>query len=434
MDDFFELYAPTKAQYKIHSSPHKFNVICFGRQSGKSTYGVNKLLFNAWEKDRGVFWYVAPSFRLAKQMYERTKYAIEETPGVMKRKSDSELLIELESESKIVFLSGEQEGNLLGETVDGVVIDECREQKKSLWTHKIMPMLGTTGGWADFLSTPNGFDWFYDLYQKHLTDKSWGAFHAPSTSNPFWTDEMIAEAKASMSDDLFAQEIMAEFRDIGSGTCYINFSHDNYTTMNPFANNGEEYNKYLPILVACDFNLSPVSWVLGQHNQRQIYWNDEISLHRSHTAEAAEVLASKVAGHEAGIVIIGDASGNAGQRAAAGQSDYDILKQVLKRHNIKYTDKTPDSNPGIKDRVNNVNAALKSADGSVHMWFNPRCKVAIKDMQRRSWKTGAASLAFDNSDPDVGHMSDAVGYAVSVLAPVKSVGDIGKMRIIMRTV
>jgi Terminase large subunit, T4likevirus-type, N-terminal len=251
------LYKPTAAQLQCHLSPHKFNVICFGRQSGKSTYANNKMFQRAWKQENGIYWYVGPTYRLAEQMHDRALFSLKQS-GAIKDSSLSDLMVELKSCARIFYKSGDNPGALLGETLHGSVLDECREQKLETWSRVIMPMLGTTGGWCDFLSTPNGFDWFYDLYQNHHTKPNWGAFHAPSTSNPLWTPEMIQEARDSMSEDLFAQEIMAEFRDIGQGTCYVSFGQHNIRDSSPFVARGIDYSPNLPIIVGMDFNISPM--------------------------------------------------------------------------------------------------------------------------------------------------------------------------------
>ncbi len=426
------LYSPTNAQLAVHQSLHKYNVICFGRQSGKSTYGINKVLDKAWKKRNGIYWYVGPTYRLATQIYDRTVRALAET-NALQDWSDSKLAIQLLSGSWIHYKSSDNPGALLGETLDGALLDECREMDANIWKHYIMPMLGTTGGWADFLSTPNGFDWFYDLYQKKLLNPEWGGFHAPSTSNPLWTPAMINAAREDMDENLFAQEIMAEFREFGTGSCFMSFGNHNVTPISPFAVAGEEISASLPILVGMDFNLNPMSWILGQHKNRNIHYHDEIILPQSHTPEAAEELCARVKDHKPGVLLIGDASGNAGQRAAAGESDYSILKQRLRAHGIPFQDRTPEANPGIKDRVNTANAAFKSASGQVSVTFHPRCKVSIKDLQRRRWKENSSSLAFDNSDPLAGHSCDAVTYPISVLIPIKKLGG-AKMQVIMRQI
>ena len=437
-----KLYQPTAAQLRVHQSKHQFNVVRFGRQSGKSTFGNNRLLERAWRKQDSRYWYLGPTYRLANQMYERAKFSLTASGNAaLRHSSDTELMLELLSGGRIYYLSGENLAALPGETLDGAVVDECREQRhlKELWSRVLFPMLGTTGGGCDFLSSPNGFDEFYELDQRSKTNPKWGSFHAPSWSNPLWTPEMLEEARQSMSADLYAQEIEAEFRELGAGSCYSTFGQHNMLDQNPFAEAGRAYSPHLPILVGMDFNLSPMCWILGQANKRDIYWQEEIHQERpdsglSPTQSAAEELIRRVGGHPAGVTIIGDASGKAGQRSApGGQSDYDTIKAALRRAGITFQDRTPESNPGIKDRVNTVNAALKAADGTTHMWFNSRCKAAIKDMRKRAWKTGGVALSFDNSDSTVGHMSDAVGYPTCILAPIKSVSSRPVVHIISRS-
>lgn len=438
-----ELYEPTAAQLKVHNSQHRFNVVRFGRQSGKSTYGNNSLLKKAWDHPDSRWWYMGPTYRLANQMFERAVYSLTSAKNVAVRDiNKTDLMIDLVSGSRIYYLSGENLKALPGETLNGAIVDECRDQRhmKELWTRVLFPMLGTTGGGCDFLSTPDGFDFFWELDQKHLINRNWGSFHAPSCSNPFWNQEMLDAAKEEMSEDLYAQEIEAEFREMGAGSCYSTFGQHNIRDNNPFADAGDNYSPHLQMLVGMDFNLSPMSWILGQYKQRDFYFVEEINQDRpaagkGPTQSAAEELVRryKESKLKTGILIIGDASGKAGQRSApSGQSDYDTIKITLREAGISFQDKTPDSNPTIKDRVNTVNAACKAADGGVHMWFNSRCKIAIKDRQKRKWKEGAASMAFDNGSTP-GHMSDAGDYPVCVLAPIKAVNSRPTMKVISRT-
>jgi len=422
-----QLYRPTAAQLRVHNSPHRFNVVRFGRQAGKSTFGNNRLLDRAWKRQDSRWWYLGPTYRLGQQMYERAKFSLmRSSNAALRDKSDSELMLELLSGGRIYYLSGEKLESLPGETLDGAIVDECRDQRhmKELWERVLFSMLGTTGGGCDFLSTPNGMDYFYELNQKTLTNPNWGSFHAPSYSNPLWTKEMLSEAKETMDENLYAQEIEAEFREQGVGSCYTTFGEQNITKINPFSKE-DKISPYLPILVGMDFNLSPMSWILGQYKGREIYYYDEIVQERpafgkGPTQSAAETLLLKVKDHKPGVVLIGDASGKAGQRSApAGQSDYDTVKQILRAGGVQVSDKTPETNPTIKDRVNTVNAACRSTSGTVGLWFHPRCTKAIKDRRKRKWKDGATSLAFGDG-PGEGHISDAADYPVCVLAPIKA--------------
>jgi hypothetical protein len=128
---------------------------------------------------------------------------------------------------------------------------------------------------------------------------------------------------------------------------------------------------------------------------------------------------------------VGDASGKSAQRAAAGKSDFDIIHARLKEENIPYVDKTPEANPAVKDRVNTVNARLRSASGEVNLTLNPTgCPKLKKDFERVQWKEGAQGAFLDKvKDLELTHSSDGVGYALSVLTPIKPLKDIGKLRV-----
>ena len=72
------------------------------------------------------------------------------------------------------------------------------------------------------------------------------------------------------------------------------------------------------------------------------------------------------------------------------------------------------SHPAIRDRINAVNSALKSASGEHKLYFHPKCKSIIKTLERQVYKPGTSVP--DNSGLE--HMGDALGYMVEFLYPV----------------
>jgi hypothetical protein len=183
-----------------------------------------------------------------------------------------------------------------------------------------------------------------------------------------------------------------------------------------------------------------MAWTLGQTRADDWYFFDEIHLKNSHTQEAALELAEKIImmkaqGHRAepNLIICGDATSKAGQRAAAGQSDYDILKAILKSKGITFRDETPESNPAVKDRVNAVNSKCKDASGKVHLWVNPRTAPNLKtDLERVVWKPGANATLDEGANRERTHASDSIGYPINALTPVRGVREVGTTKIIHR--
>ena len=421
------LPARTPPQKRISESDKRFKVAVWGRQSGKTTYGTWTMAQRPLTGPRnGVYWYILQTHNAAEIAFNRYVNLFPRDSWAhvwAKRPNESEKTVFLTGGRNVFFKSGENFEDLRSETLHGAVIDECRQQRHELWSQIIRPMLGRHKGWCDFLSTPNGYDWFYDLYTAANNEPNeWATFHAPSTEAWWWSAEEIASAKKTMSEAEYAQEILAEFRDLTAGRAYANFGAHNKLVQNPFVEFGKEYSPYLPIHVALDFNISPMSWSLAQKKAEHMHFTDEINLMNSNTQEASRLLIEKVKDHKMGLVLCGDATGNARQRAAAGKSDYDILCAMLDDARIKWMNLTPESNPGVKDRVNTVNARLKSASGEVHITVNPeKCPKLVKDFERVTWKENSSSMILDQTkDKSLTHPSDGAGYLICQTLPILS--------------
>lgn len=288
-------------------------------------------------------------------------------------------------------------------------------------------------------SSPSGFNWIYDYFHANgeRNTSEFRLINAKSYDNHHLPEGYIDSIKSQYSAEFFKQEILGEFVNIFQGQAYINFGPHNLRTENPFWAD-DIVHPMLPIIVACDFNLSPMSWALGQKRVDDFYFFDEVRLVNSHTQEASKVLCEKLIElhpklMKVGVILVGDATAKAGQRAAAGQSDYDIICQTLDRHKIPWVNSTPDSNPSVKDRINTVNQKLKDGNGEPHLFIHPtRCPFLRKDFERVVWKPGAALVLDQTTDPELTHMSDGVGYAASALSPIRYNTSPGVLHVIRR--
>ena len=430
-----KLYSPHAKQLEFHNSKARYRVAAWGRQSGKSTACLNELVRQAWEHPNTRYWFVSPTYPQARIQYRRLIGMLWTCQEVMTKKNQTELRVKLINGSEISFRSGENFDGLRGETLHGVVVDEVRDQHPELWPLVLRPMLTTTQGWAAFVSTPNGFDSFYDMAERSKTDKAWEFMRAPSTCNPLFTVDEYEAAKRELSEAEFAQEINAEFRDLNSGSVYVSFGDENLALTSPLIGSGQ-FSPMLPIVVGLDFNLSPMSWIIGQERNGDFYFFDEIYLKKSHTQEAALELVQRLRSMNlqapTQVILAGDATGKAGQRAAAGKSDYAILCEMLTDAGIRFENKTPDANPGVRDRINTVNAKLKSATGTRHLFINPKtCPNLVRDFQRVTWKQGGSFILDQTSNPDLTHISDAAGYIVCAMSKIWQ-PQVGSVRIIRR--
>lgn len=391
-------------------------------------------------RNNGVYWYILQTYSAAEIAYNRYVRILENTDLII-RKHGSDLWVKLKNGATIFFKSGKNYQDLRLETLDGAIIDEVRQQHKDLWSMIVRPMLARRKGWCDFYSTPDGFDHFKDIYDFAQTHPDeWACFHAPSIEAWWWDSEEIASAKSSMTTDVFEQEIMADFREMGAGKVYYSHGAHNHLLENPFAIKGYDWCHYLPIIVGLDFNVGLMVWELGQRRGNEFYYGDEIAVENTDTEQCAMVLVNKVLKFytilgdrpKPGLILIGDASGNARRTSAVGETDYKIIKKVLRDAKISFEDLTPSENPFIKDRVNCMNGALKASDGTVSLRYNPlRCKYLKRDFERVKWKQGTDGAMIDKKDPLATHASDAGGYPIVVLSDVFKSRP-GVMRVINR--
>ena len=83
---------------------------------------------------------------------------------------------------------------------------------------------------------------------------------------------------------------------------------------------------------------------------------------------------------------------------------------------IPYRQKVPKSNPLVSDRINAVNCALLDISGEKHCYIHPRCKRLIDDLRKMQRdKYGE----IDKKDRKLSHASDAVGYKIWWIRPVR---------------
>ena len=71
----------------------------------------------------------------------------------------------------------------------------------------------------------------------------------------------------------------------------------------------------------------------------------------------------------------------------------------------------------VQDRIAAVNALIKSASGRRRLLVHPRCKHLIKDLTYLAYLEGGREI--DKRDPDANHITDALGYPLSYLRPLK---------------
>lgn len=229
-------YTPNRAQRRIHASTARFQVVAAGRRTGKSTAGGMELLpevYRAYmQKDRlaemGLrheYWIVGPQytdsekeFRAFYNACKRLKMPFDK-PGTYYDARSGNLQVSLwQGRFLLQGQSAKYPEHLVGEGLSGVIMAEAAKMKLRIWEQFIRPTLADFRGWAKFNSTPEGRNWFYDLWRlgQNGDDPEWASFRFPTWANekifPMGRmDPEVISLIQGLSEEMAAQEIEAKF-------------------------------------------------------------------------------------------------------------------------------------------------------------------------------------------------------------------------------
>lgn len=199
-------------QLEVAQSPARFKVVCCGRQWGKTLLGAATIVGAAVQG--GDYQWVAPSYPIGELGWRIIVHLANQIPGV-KIEGRPVYRITFPSGGTIQLRSADHPDSLRGPTLNGVVFDEAALAKPEAWP-TLRPTLSVRRGWAMFISTPKGLNWFYDVFQESGR-KGWAKWQVPSVGNPYISQEDVEEARATMSSLMFSQEYEAQFISTGSG-------------------------------------------------------------------------------------------------------------------------------------------------------------------------------------------------------------------------
>jgi PBSX family phage terminase large subunit len=388
----------SQAQKEVANDAHRFRVLVSGRRFGKTHLSIRELS-KAASKPNKTCWYVAPSYRQAKQIvWLKLKEKLRNLNWV-KRINESDLSIQLINGSVISLKGADNSDSLRGVGLDFLVMDEFADIDEKAWTEVLRPTLSDTGGSVLFTGTPKGIsNWAYDLYKKEREDKSWRSWQYTTIDGGQVPLEEIEQARQDLDERTFRQEYEAKFETY-SGIIYYNFNVNRNILKDDDAESSIIY-------VGMDFNIDPMSAVVAIRNSAGLFCIDDISIYGSNTDEMVQEIKNRYKGKK--IIVFPDPASKQRKTSAGGKTDLSILM------NAGFEIKMRHQHPAIRDRINSVNSALHSTSGDIRLRFHPRCKNIIKTLERQIYKPGT-SVPENNG---LEHMADALGYMVEFLYPV----------------
>jgi hypothetical protein len=187
-----------------------------------------------------------------------------------------------------------------------------------------------------------------------------------------------------------------------------------------------EFDQAQPLVLCCDFNVSPMCWVIGQRRigpaGPEAHVLEGCTLEVATTDTACDAVLAKFPSAPAGWLVYGDCNGR-NRSVQSHRSNYDIIAQRLSLSGpVKL--KVPSSNPPIAERLSAVNRLCLSASGHTRLWVRKwlpyrECPTRglVRSLQRSKVRAGREDLEKKPGET-VTHAADALGYWIAAEWPV----------------
>ncbi len=202
-------YTPRPLQRELHAmlDKNRFNVLVMHRRFGKTVCAINHLLKSAIleTKPNPRLAYLAPTYRQAKNVaWDYLKQFAGKIPDT--KFHETELRCDLKNGARISLMGAENPSSLRGIYLDFAVMDEVADMPANIFPEVIRPALSDRKGSCAFIGTPQGHNYFHDLWQAAADTKGWARkMYKASETNLLDEDELLA-AQATMTEDQYNQE------------------------------------------------------------------------------------------------------------------------------------------------------------------------------------------------------------------------------------
>tara|TARA_Y100001938_G_scaffold66068_1_gene91752 strand:- start:2015 stop:3313 length:1299 start_codon:yes stop_codon:yes gene_type:complete len=372
----FTDYVPHSGQERLHfpKKDARFIVAVCGRRWGKSVSASKEIECVITQPNKRA-WVVAPTYQTAEKVFREVWHTcITEKQMPTRRASYRDMYIEFEWGSVFEGKSADNPPSLVGEGLDLLVLDEAAKQKKRTWEMYLRPTLSDRKGSAIFITTPEGYNWVYELYLRGQNDEDWNSFNSPSWENQYAypsgeSDPDLVEAKRNMAPEIFDQEYGALFTSF-AGRVY---EFDRNLDVGKYP-----YNPSLPTFCSIDFGyrMPAVGWFQTYKVNGETHINiiDEI-IHQTNIK--TDVLANMVKSKPYNVnQYFGDPAG----KQVSGQSGLGDT-EIFRRLGIVIRSRRDKVSTKIESGISHIRRYIKNANGDRFIHVDKKCTGIIEDFE-----------------------------------------------------
>ena len=196
------------AQQVVRKQARRYNMICCGRRWGKTTMAIN-LLAEILLSGKPVGWF-APNYKLLTEVW---RDVTERFAPIQRRINTQDRRVEYITGGTLEFWSLDNKKAARSRKYARVIVDEAAfcQDLDVMWRRSIRPTLTDLSGDAWFISTPDGRNAFYRMWQFAQERPTWYTVQRSSWDNPFLPIADLEDLKQQLPERDYIQEIMAKF-------------------------------------------------------------------------------------------------------------------------------------------------------------------------------------------------------------------------------
>ena len=395
-DHIFRL---SDSQLLVYDSTARFRVLIAGRRFGKTHLAGILCAQSALTHPGSDTWYTAPTYRHCKREAWRDFKSLFHPKWLVGKPNESDLYFDFVNGSRVTLVGRGQPDTLRGGGLVRLINDEFAVQEDAdkglaTWEEVLAPKLADTGGDAIFITTPKGFNWGYDLYNRGQDPgkNDWESWQFTTLDGGRVPLKEVERFKSEMDPRRFSQEFLASFETM-VGRVYYTFDRAIHVDES-VADTGAE------LYIGQDFNVHPMASAIAVKVADQIHFIDSLEVPESNTTEVCQEIKQRYPDRK--VIFCPDPTGSARKTSApVGQTDFAIIKS------FGFEIRSPRQAPLQVDRENNTNANLKAADGTVRVKIHPRCKALIRGWEGLTYKEGTSQR---DKSSGLDHICDAADY------------------------
>ena len=410
-------YSPHDGQLKLHypEKDARFFVFVCGRRFGKTWAAAMEATFVASQPNKKI-WVVGTSYKKARLIFrEIWKNMVIGKEDDVEKCSEKDMYIRFRWGTTVEGMSADNPSSLVGEGLDFLIIDEASKVSPKIWDMYLSPTVVGRKGKVVFITTPQGYDWVYDLYALGKKDKDWYSAQLPSWVNQHEFpegkyDQAVLERKRNMSNELFDQEFGAQFTSL-EGRVYPFRDED----IGDFP-----FDPKLPTYCTIDFGyrMPAVLWLqtYTEGGIEHIKIINEI-IHEKDIS--TDKLIKKILSKDYRVdAYYGDPAGGFVQ-GQTGLGDIELFR----RSGIRVHYKRDKMSRNINSSVSYTRGFFESADGLRRVHVDKNCTGIIEDFQNYRFPESLSGKQLKNDPVKDGyneHGNDAFRYFITNRFPMKN--------------